>query len=368
MGVMTLLLVVMDVATFLFILGLLIVVHELGHLAAAKKIGVKVEKFSLGFGWKLFSRKRHDTEYSLSAIPLGGYVKLAGDNLQEYKGKEYEYYSKSPSKRALVIFCGPFLNYVLGLLFFCLIYFLGYPTLTTKIGGVMDDFGAKAAGIMKDDRIIAIDGQRVKYWEDMQKIIQGKKEAATVKLSVLRGGQELAMVVRIKQEQFDDSVGGKRTVGLLGITPEGEIEKIRYGPLQSIGHGMERTWFLTALTYKALWRMVTGKLSMRESMAGPLVIFDFTSKAARLGIIPLLNLLATLSISLGIFNLLPLPILDGGHIVLLGLEKVRGKHLSLKAERVVTQTGFSLIIAIAVLVTYNDFVRLFGDKIAKLFK
>jgi len=358
----------MNLLIFLLMLGLLIVVHEFGHFFAARKVGVRVEKFSLGFGPKLFSKKKKDTEYSLSAIPLGGYVKLSGDSLQEYKGEPHEYYSKTPSRRALIIFCGPLLNYVLGFLFFCLIYFLGYPTLTTKIGGLIDGFGAKDAGIKSGDKIVSIDGQSVKYWEDMQKIIQEKKEAAVVKLMIQRQSQEIALDVKIKEQQFDDSLGAKKNVGLLGVVPEGEIVNIRYGFFQAIIKGAERTWFLTEMSYKALWRMVSGKLSMRESVTGPLGVFDITTKVAKLGIVPLLHLVATLSISLAIFNLLPFPILDGGHIALLGLEKVRGKHLSINAERIITQTGMTLIIALALLVTYNDLVRLFGDKITSFLK
>ena len=357
-----------DIFIFLSVLGVLIMVHELGHFLVARRVGVRVERFSIGFGFRLFSRKKRDTEYVISAIPLGGYVKLAGDNLQEYKGAKDEYYSKSPGQRAQVIFAGPLFNYILGFLLFSFIFFLGYPNLTTKVGGLREGFGAQAAGIKPKDRILAIDGKPVKYWEQLQRIIQEKKEADEVLLLVERDKEKLFFKVRIRQDNLDDTIGGKRTVGLLGITPDGEFELVRYGFISSFLQGANRTWFLTVMTYKAFWRMLSGRLSVQESVTGPLGVFYVTSKSAKLGLIPLLHLLAILSVSLAIFNLLPLPILDGGHILLLGLEKLRGKTISLKAERWINQVGITIILSLALFVTFNDIARFFGDKIVKFLK
>jgi len=353
---------------FLLILGLLIIVHEFGHFIVAKRLGVRVEKFSFGFGRRLLSRKRGDTEYSISLIPLGGYVKLAGDSVEEFKNNTDEYLSKTPSQRARIIFFGPLLNYVLGFLCFWLIFFVGYPTLTTKVGGLIEGFGAKEAGLQVGDKIIAVDGKGVDFWEDLQVAIQSKKAATKVTLSVLRDSKEYNLDVKIKEKNLDDALGQKHNVGLIGITPKDEIVKVRHGFLKSFVLGINKTLDLTIMTYKALWRMVTGKLSMRESITGPLGIFYITSKAASIGMVALLHLVAVLSVSLAIFNLLPLPVLDGGHIVLLAIEKIRGKQLGIKAERIVTQIGFTLIVSLALFATYNDMVRLFGDKISKFIK
>jgi len=351
---------------FLFILGLLIFVHELGHFIVAKRIGVKVEKFSLGFGPPILSKKKNDTQYSINAIPLGGYVKFMGDNLEEYKGKSFEYLAKSPKQRTIIIFFGPLLNYILGFLCFWLIFFVGYPTLTTKVGGLVNGFGAKDAGIQVGDKIIAVDGKKVDFWEDLQNIIHTKKSTTPVKLVISRNNKNYTIDVMIREKQLDDVLGQKHRVGLLGITPYDEFVKVRHGLGESLVLGINKTWGLTTMTYKALWRMITGKLSLRESVTGPLGIFYITSKAAHLGMIAVLHLIAVLSISLAIFNLLPFPVLDGGHIVLLAIEKVRGKYLSLKAERIVTQIGFTVIISLAIIVTYNDLLR-FGDRIFKWF-
>lgn len=353
---------------FLFILSILIVVHEFGHFMMAKNQGIRVEEFSLGFGPQLFRKKHKGTDYSIAIIPLGGFVKLAGDNPQEYTGKSDEYFSKPPGKRFLVIFFGPLLNYLLGFLFFWLIFFVGYPTLTTKVGGLIDGFGAKQAGLEINDKITAVDGEKVAFWEDLQSIIQSRKNQTTVRLTILRQDAELTIPVLIQEKEFSDQLGGRRNVGLLGIRPSDELVRVRYGIWKSSALGLKQTWDLTAMTCLGFWRMLTGSLSLRDSVTGPLGIFYITSKAASMGIIALLHLIAVLNVSLAIFNLLPLPVLDGGHILLLVLEKIRGKALGLKSERIITRIGLTAIITLALFVTYNDILRFFGDRLLKFFK
>lgn len=351
---------------FILILSLLIIVHEFGHFIAARKNGVRVEQFSLGFGRQIFKTKKGDTEYSLSLIPLGGYVKMAGDSQAEYQGKPDEYLSKACGKRFQIIFFGPFLNYVLGFLFFWSILFIGYPTLTSKVGALMDGYGAKAAGLQVGDSIIAVDGNKVSLWDELQRQIQERKNKSSVELNVLRGNQELKFNVAIKDKVLDSQLGEKRALGIIGISPFDEVVEVKHGFFESAWLGLQKTVNLTIMTYKGLWMLASGKMSMRDSMTGPLGIFFITSNAAKLGIIAVMHLIAVLSVSLAIFNLLPLPILDGGHLFLLGLEKLRKKALGIRAEEVVNNIGFTLIISLALFVTYNDIVRLYGDKISKL--
>lgn len=353
---------------FIAVLGLLILVHEFGHFIAARRVGVRVERFSLGFGPKIFSRKKDDTEYCVNALPLGGYVKLSGDNLEEYKGNSYEYYAKSPLKRLQIIFFGPLLNYILGFIFFWLIFFVGYPTLTTRVGGLLEGFGAEKAGLKHGDKILAVDGQKVDFWEQLQKIIQSKKEATEVQLTLLRDNQEFKVNVRIREKELEDELGQKHNLGLLGITPDEEFVIVRHTFLESFVLGINRTLFLTELMYKGLWRVITGRLSVRDSVAGPLRIFAVTSQAVRHGIIAVLHLMAVLNVSLAVFNLLPLPVLDGGHILFLVLEKIRGRTLSQRAEQIITQIGLALIVSLAIFVTYNDIIGLFGEKISVFLK
>ncbi|MEI6831603.1 MAG: RIP metalloprotease RseP [Candidatus Omnitrophota bacterium] len=351
---------------FILILSLLIIVHEFGHFIAARCAGVRVEKFSLGFGPQLFKKIIGDTEYSLSLIPLGGYVKMAGDSLSECVGKPDEYFSKSPVKRFQIIFCGPLLNYILGFLFFWVILFVGYPTLTTKVGGLIDGYGAKAAGMQVADKIIAINGQKVDSWDDLQNQIQKNKTKDSIGLSLIRNNQKLEFNVEIKSKVLDNQLGEKKTLGIIGITPFDEVIEVRHGFIESAYLGLRKTIDLTVMTYKGIWHLASGKMSMRDSMTGPLGIFFITSKAAKLGLIAVMHLIAVLSVSLAVFNLLPLPILDGGHIFLLGLEKLRKKTLGIKAEQIVNNIGVSLMIMLALFVTYNDILRLYGEKISKL--
>jgi len=354
---------------FLVILGVLIAVHEFGHFIAARRAGVRVEKFALGFGPRLIKRKRGETEYSLCLVPLGGFVKLAGDNLEEYKGKSYEYFSKAPGKRFQIIFAGPLFNYILGFFCFWVIFFSGYPTLTTKVGGLLDGFGAKAAGLKAGDKIIAIDNRKVASWEELQGVILDRRAEDSVRLSVLRDGEEFMVDVLLKEKQFDDALGQKQKVGLLGIEPDfTDTVSVRYGFLKSFYMGLNKTLVLSQITYKGLWRMVTGKIAIRDSAAGPLGIYFITSKVARQGITALLNFMGIISISLALFNLLPFPVLDGGHILFLAIEKIRGRALSIKAERIITQMGLAVIITLFLFITYNDIMRAFGDKITGLLR
>lgn len=352
---------------FLFILGILILVHEFGHFIIAKRVGVRVEQFSLGFGPVLLKKKYRDTEYNVSAFPLGGFVKLAGDNLEEYTGKPDEYFSQKPGRRFWIIFFGPLLNYFLAILFFWLIFFIGYPTLTTRVGGLVEGFGAQEAGIKEGDKIISIDGKKVSYWEELQRVVYSKSSEEKVSISLLREGNPLTLEVRIKEKDIPDQIGQKHRLGLLGITPFDEVMKVRHGFFESFFLSFKKAKDLTLMTYRALGFMITGKLSMRESMTGPLGIFFITSKAASLGFIAILHLMAVLSLSLAIFNLLPLPILDGGHIAFLGLERLRGKPLGIKTERLVNKFGVVFMMSIAIFVTYNDIIKNFGDKITRLF-
>lgn len=344
---------------FIAILSLLIVVHEFGHFILAKKIGVRVEKFSLGFGRQLLMKKKNGTEYSLNAIPLGGYVKLAGDNLEEYKGMADEYFSQSPGRRFWIILFGPLLNYLLAFVCFWLVFSLGYPS--PKVASLIDGFGAKEAGVAVGDKIIAVDGKRIYFWEELQNVINRRKINETVRLTLLRNNQEHLLEVKIKEKQLEGVSGQKINIGLIGITPQ-----IEHTPSESLLLGLDKIYGVTLMTYEAIWRMLTGQASMREA-TGPVGIFYLTSKVAHLGLIALLNFIGLISLGLAVFNLLPLPLLDGGHILFLGIERIRGKTLRPKTERLLTQIGFTILISLVIVVTYNDVVRFYGDKIIKFF-
>ncbi|NQU74070.1 MAG: RIP metalloprotease RseP, partial [Candidatus Omnitrophica bacterium] len=199
-----------SIIAFLFVLSVLIVIHEFGHFIAARKQGVKVEKFSFGFGPKLFGIKRGDTEYVISLVPLGGYVKLAGDEPTCAEGKPWEFLSKSVGQRFSIIFLGPLLNYVLGFLLFWMVFFIGSPTLTNKVGDVLKDYPAHSSDIAKGDRIISVDGEPTKYWDELTEIIHNKKEGKLVLVierPVRSGVRTLEIDVTPKRREITDIFG-----------------------------------------------------------------------------------------------------------------------------------------------------------------
>jgi regulator of sigma E protease len=347
----------MTLVIFFVILSILIVVHEFGHFIAAKKAKVRVEVFSLGFGKTLLSRKSGDTEYKICALPFGGYVKMAGDNTEEAKGSPDEYLSASMVRRFRIIFFGPMFNYLLGIVLFWAVFVAGYPRLLPTVGTVMDGMGAQTAGITSGDKITSIENKPVSFWDDLQREIYLNRSRDSVQVAVDRAGKPLSFTVQIKQQTMTTQAGRKRTVGLLGITPQGATVVVKANVARAFVLSVGRTYDLTVLTYQALWSMVTGRLSVRDSVTGPLGMFVITSEMSKLGITAILSFIAILSISLGIFNLLPLPALDGGHIVLLAIEKLRRKPLSKKAEEWFNQIGFGFLILIAALVFINDLAK-----------
>jgi len=354
---------------FLFIVGILISIHEFGHFIMAKKMGVKVEKFSLGFGPVIFTKKIKDTEYIISLIPFGGYVKLAGDNLLEYKGRPDEYLSKSLGQRSLIVLMGPVLNYLMAIFCFWAIFYLGYPMLTTKIGEVLADYGAKQAGLLEGDIVVKIDGNSVKYWEDLQKEIHPKKENDTVTLEVLRQNKTYTFEVKIKEKEILDVFGRNKKMGVIGVRPSGDLVFVKHSLFSSLVGGFKKVMDLTFAIYGTIFRIILGKVSLKETVTGPLGLFYFTKEAVKLGFIVILHLVAVLNVSLAVFNLLPIPVLDGGHLLLLGIEKIRGKYLSHKTEEIINRIGLSFIITIALIIFYNDLSH-FGiwSKISKFLK
>lgn len=359
----------LSLISFLAVLSVLVLIHEFGHFIAAKRLGVRVEKFSFGFGPKIFSIRRGDTEYLISAIPLGGYVKMAGDEPgEELKGEKWEFLSRKISERFRIIFAGPLLNYILAFLVFSVIFMFGSPTLTTEVGSLLKDYPAEKSGIVAGDKILRVDEKQVKYWEDVTAIIH-KHTEGTIRLTLARKDKVFDVEVQPVIKEVKDIFGSNTKIALLGIAPSQNIENVRYGFFQSFGMGFKKLMDLTGLTYKALWFMITGKMSLKESVTGPIGIFIITGKAAEMGFIYLAHLIGLLSASLAIFNLLPLPVLDGGHILFLLIEKLRGKPLSNKTQEVISNVGVSLLILLTVFIFYNDIMK-FGifDFLGKFFK
>ena len=346
--------------TFLAVLvvfSVLIIVHELGHMFAAKKVGVKVERFSLGFGKKLFGIKKGDTEYVLSIFPLGGYVKLAGDDLSKCKGAPEEFFSKSPIKRFLIIVAGPLTNYFFAFLLFTFIFAIGMPSLTTRVGKLLPDYPAATSGIKEGDLIFGIDGKTVEYWSDLVNIVQRSTEGLPLDFRVRRAGRVLNFRITPKVIKTKNIFGQKTTIGMLGVSPQEKIIFVKHNLFQATSLGAKKLFMLTRVTYKGLWLLITGGLPIKESVAGPIGIAFLIGEAAKLGFIYLLSIMAHINIALAIFNLLPFPILDGGHILFLAIEKLRGKPVSARTQEMIGQIALYMLIALALFVSWNDITR-----------
>ncbi len=359
----------LSLISFIVVLSILVVVHEFGHFIVAKKTGVRVEKFSIGFGPEIFGVTREETRYSVSIIPLGGYVKLSGETGAEgIKGEKWEYLSRTIGERMRIIFAGPLLNYILAFVIFSFVFMAGNPTLTSVIGKVMPGYPAESSGLKAGDKILNINGKDVIYWEDVTKIVHTSKNQE-MSLVVERLGGKASIIVMPKSQEMDTIFGSRKNISIIGIVPSGDVVFVKYGFFKSIYMGAERLWTLTYITCRALWASVTGAIPIKESMTGPIGIFYITGQAAKLGLVYLLQLMGVLSASLAIFNLLPVPVLDGGHILFLAVEKIRRKPVSIKMQENITQVGMSLLIVLMLFVFYNDFMR-FGifEKIAHLWK
>lgn len=341
-----------------FVFSVLILMHEFGHFVAAKRMGVRVKRFSLGFGPEIVGITRGETKYSISIIPFGGYIKMAGEDPREgLSGKPWEYLSQPVSRRMAIACSGSISNYILSFLLFFSVLIVGSPTLTSKVGGCLPDFPAEAHGLMEGDRIVAIDGEEVKYWDQMAEIIH-KRVKGDLVLEVSRDGEIFQVVITPKVDEMPDIWGKKVKVALIGITPSDEVVKLRYNPWKAFYKAGERTLTLTVITCKGIWWLISGKMPFREAVAGPIGIASIIGKVASLGIVPIFQLMAILGIALATFNLLPFPILDGGNVLFLALEKVRGRPLSPKVQENIQQVALILIIILILFVSYNDIIRM----------
>lgn len=351
----------MALIIFIFIISILVIVHEFGHFFVAQRLGVGVESFSVGFGPPIFKHKFRNFEFFIRIIPLGGYVKLTGDSVRECKGEKNEFYSQPVGKRSLIVGAGPLFNYLLAWFSFCIIFVGGFIVPSTRVGELLEGYPAEEAGIKPRDIILKIEDKKVKTWQEMAEFIHNLKKEK-VRVTVLRGKREMEFIIKLKRKEVRDFLGRKRTFSFIGIAPSEEMVKLRYSFPESLLRATTYFFHLTFMILQSIGYILIGVLPLKESVTGPLGIYYVTREVASIGLGAILHLLGVLSLSLSIFNLLPLPVLDGGHILLFLIEKIRRKTLSERAEDLINQVGFVLIITLIFLVLYNDILR-FGTKI-----
>jgi regulator of sigma E protease len=342
------------------VLGVLIFVHELGHFLMAKLFGVRVDAFSLGFPPKLLHKQIGDTDYRLSVVPLGGYVKLFGENPKDEVPPELEPVSFSHHPlwhRFLIVLAGPGFNLLFAALALFMVFtFSGIPYLTTVIGGVKDGSPAAQVGLQKGDQILSVDGQAVDRWEQLSAKIRENGEKP-LELSVRRGDREFKVTVTPELMETADIFGAKVSAVIIGISSGDTPAVERVGPVQALTLGVTYTWRLTWLTVESLYKLVIRQVPLK-SIGGPILIAQMAGKQAEMGLTYLVQFMAALSINLFLINLLPIPILDGGHLFFFFLEAILGKPLPQQHREMAQGLGLMLILALMILVFYQDILRL----------
>jgi regulator of sigma E protease len=363
------------VGSFLLILTVLVFVHEFGHYLIARWNRVRVEVFSIGFGPELFGRQdRAGTRWKFSAIPLGGYVKMLGDSdpasmlpaprpsSQDGAGqdgagdREGAFNCKNLGQRAAIVAAGPAANFLFAMIVLAVLFMtFGEPQTPPIVGQVQSDSAAQQGGIRPGDVIVSIDGQRVRRFEDVQQAVRfdpGKQMTIILR----RGGADVTVHVTPKRTELTDRFGNRFAVGLLGITHSG-MDYVKLAPVAALTQAGSETWGLSVATLKGLWQILIGMRSTDE-LGGPLRIAQMSGEVAQQGPVAILWLLAVLSINLGLINLFPVPVLDGGHLLFYAAEAVRGKPLGPRAQEYGFRIGLALVLTLMVFATRNDLVHL----------
>jgi regulator of sigma E protease len=350
----------LSILSAIVVLGILIFVHELGHFLFAKFFKVGVEKFSLGFGPKIYGKKIGETEYLISAFPLGGYVKMVGesvdDELSEFD-KARSFHAKPPLQRIVIVVAGPAFNLIFALFVFILVFMVGVPIATTKIGEVIKDKPAARAGLKVDDVVTAVNGKAITQWNDLAEAI-AESNGKPLNLVVKRGTAPVSIQVVPETRTHKNLFGDTVKTPAIGIVASGDFVIQRSGPVEAVVKGSEQTWNTVKLTILALGKLVSRAIPL-DTLGGPIMIAKLAGQQAAAGFVSFLAFMALLSVNLGILNLLPVPVLDGGHLVFYLWELVFRKPVSMKVRELAQQVGLILLVGLMVLAFYNDIIRYF---------
>lgn len=353
------------VVPFIAVLTVLVFFHELGHFAVARRCGVRVEVFSIGFGPEIFGyTAKSGTRWKFSAIPFGGYVKMFGERAPDENGEPHalsaedeavSFYAKSLGQRAAIVFAGPLANFLFAIVVLASLFMvLGEPSTPADVGEVIPGSAAEKAGLKPGDVFLEIDGSKIERFEQVRRIVQlapGKSLAIIVR----RGQQELTLTAipdGVEETQF----GSTQTVGRLGVSrPSGDRVFIRHDPLTAVWKATVRTYVLTGSILDALGEIVSGKRTAKE-LGGPIRIAQISGEMAQAGLVWIIQFTVILSINLGLINLFPIPLLDGGHLLFYAVEAIRGRPVGEKAMGYSLNVGLALILCLTVFVTWNDLV------------
>jgi regulator of sigma E protease len=359
---------------FLFVLTIVVFFHELGHFLVARWNGVKVLTFSLGFGPELAGfNDRHGTRWKISAIPLGGYVKFFGDESEASTPASSEtlasmtaeeragsFHHKKVGARAAIVAAGPIANFILAIVIFtCLFTFFGKPSTTARVDKIEANSAASKAGFQVGDIVTAIDGKTIGSFSDMQRVV-GVRAGDTLNFTIKRGDSTLQLKGTPELREVKDSFGNVHRLGVLGITratAPGDVVTERVDPASALWLGVKETWFVVDRTLAYIGGVFTGR-EAADQVGGPIRIAQISGQVATIGLAALVHLAAVLSISIGLLNLFPVPLLDGGHLLFYAVEAVRGRPLSERAQEMGFRIGLGLVLMLMVFATYNDILHL----------
>ena len=348
------------VIAFIVVLAVLIFVHELGHFLVARACRVRVLTFALGFGPTLFSRKRGETEYALKAFPLGGYVKMFGEETDQTLSPEERavaFSHKSVWQRAAIVFAGPLFNLLTAVVIFWAVFVWGVPVLTSQVGEIQADSAAAEAGLATGDTITAIDGAPISEWDQIRATVQ-EKQGKAMDVTVQRDGADLHLTVTPRMSETQNIFGESIQAWLIGISPQGTTVTVRHGFFEGAWLGLSRTYEVTRLTILGVIKLIERAIPS-DTIGGPILIAQMAGEQASLGMMNVLLFVALLSVNLGVLNLLPIPVLDGGHLMFLAAEVVRGKPVSIRVREVAQQAGLFVLLALMAFAFYNDIMRFF---------
>lgn len=344
--------------TSILVLSFLIFFHELGHFLAARFFGVHVEVFSIGFGKKIISKVIGKTEYRLSLIPLGGYVQMKGQDDRNPTKANFDrdsYTIKKPWQRIIILCAGPFANFFLAFLIYIAIGFVGVEKLAPIIGKIIPDSPAQHIGLMQDDKILLINGTLIPVWDDVSRII--KESEGALEFKIQRGSEVKTFYITPQISEYKNIFGETLQKRMLGISPSGKTIEVHYAPFELLGFAMDQTIKSTTMILTGLQKLIEGVVSPKE-LGGVIAIVQVTSQASEAGIIALLALTALISVNLGVLNLLPIPALDGGHILFNLYELITKRAPSEKVLQVMTIGGWAFLLTLTIFTIFNDIYRL----------
>ena len=361
------------VVPFVVVLGILVFVHELGHFAVARMCGVKVDVFSIGFGKELWGRRdKRGTYWKIAAVPLGGYCQFLGDDDASSAGdgkaselseeeKKFTFQYQSPAKKLVIALAGPVSNYLFAILIFAgIFFFLGKINFPPVVGEVFENSAAAKAGIVANDRILTINGNKIDSFDDIRKEVD-LTVGNEVVVELLRDGREIRLQLPLIEMEVPEANGEMTKRPMLGVKSVNviELDHEKLSLPQSLKEAFLEAWNVTEATLRGVGQMITGKRS-GEEIGGIIRIAEMSGDISKQnGILDLVVFMALLSINLGLINLFPIPVLDGGHIVIYLAEIAVGKEINTQIKDALFKVGFSLIIALMIFATWNDFVRLF---------